>query len=63
MLSGVLRIVMSAGCASGDGFTFFDGRLAATVGVNMEAVLAGRQRFQVRSKLKTFRGFTKEGAI
>ena len=57
MLSCFLRIVVPTGCASGDGFALFNRGLAATVGVNMEAVLAGRQRLQIRRKLQSFRGF------
>jgi len=42
MLTGFLRIVVPACCASGDGFTLFNRGLAAAVGMDMEAVLAGR---------------------
>jgi hypothetical protein len=42
MFTGLLRIVMSACRAGGDGFTLFNRRLAAAVGMNMKAVLAGR---------------------
>lgn len=54
MLSGFLRIVVPAGCASDDGFALFNRGLAAAVGVDMEAVLAGRQRLQVWRKLRPF---------
>ena len=57
MLTGFLRIVVPACCASGDGFTLFNRGLAAAIGVDMEAVLAGRQRLQVWRKLQAFRGF------
>ena len=59
MLTGILRIVDARlPTPAATGFTIFDGWLAAAVGMNMEAVLAGRQRFQVWRKLQTFRGFS-----
>jgi len=57
MLAGVMRIEMAASRFRRRGFPLFHRWLAATFGMNMKAMLAGRQGFQIRRKFQPFVGF------
>lgn len=58
MFTGILWIKMPACGFCGAGFAIFGGWLAASFGMNMEAMFTGRQCFQIGRKLQTFIGFS-----
>ena len=58
MFTGILWIKMPACGFCGAGFAIFGGWLAASFGMNMEAMFTGEVMLSDRAKLQTFIGFS-----
>ena len=58
MFTGILWIKMPACGFRGAGFAIFGGWLAASFGMNMEAMFTGGSCFQIGRKLQTVSGFS-----